>query len=163
MWVIDLSFYTSRSISHIKNLVDLTSFANFIGAHLVLMFVIMDLFYLFNTANQLRHVMGQYHASNLDEKRLEFIQKVKSKRNKKNKILKKKKKEFDADNSSLAILNPDIPTEEHQQPLSLKDYNKIVDTDTTLASLHIDKSMFDFLCAELHPGKIATFKSILIR
>jgi hypothetical protein len=42
-------------------------------------------------------------------------------------------------------------------------YKKHLDHKNTLETLHIDKSMFDFLMAELNPKKTNTFSSLMIR
>jgi uncharacterized membrane protein (DUF485 family) len=47
--------------------------------------------------------------------------------------------------------------------VNIEKYEKIVDQEMTLKTLTINKSMFDFLSAELHPDKITNFKQLLVR
>jgi hypothetical protein len=89
MWVIDMSFYSTRSILHLKNLVDFTSMFNCVLSHLVMIIVVCDLLSLFLTAEELQHSLVNYHSANLDERKMNFIQSVKRKFNKRQKKIKK--------------------------------------------------------------------------
>jgi hypothetical protein len=42
-------------------------------------------------------------------------------------------------------------------------FKKVIDQEMTLRTLRVNKSLFDFLSAELHPDKTSTFSQILIR
>jgi hypothetical protein len=49
------------------------------------------------------------------------------------------------------------------QKIVLNNYKRGIDDQETIDNIHIDKSMFDFLVAELNPRKVMTFTSLAIR
>ena len=47
--------------------------------------------------------------------------------------------------------------------INLNEYTKVVDETKTLSHLHIDKSVFDYVCTELNSTKLAAFSDQVVR